>query len=87
MGAVAEGYTPEEIGIVAIQAGTDILLSCHDPEIQKRIFRSVVKTVRDGQISQAEIDASVRRILYCKIKNLINADQRKVLFEQATAKK
>ena len=87
MGAVAEGYTPEEIGIVAIQAGTDILLSCHDPEIQKRIFRSVVKAVRDGRITQAEIDASARRILYCKIKNLINADQRKVLFEQVTSKK
>ena len=43
MGAVSEGYTPEQIGVVAIQAGTDILLSCHNPEIQQRIYRSTLQ--------------------------------------------
>jgi len=81
MGAVSEGYTPEEIGIVAINAGTDILLSCHNPEIQQRIYRSVIQAVKEGKIAQSAIDKSVRRILYCKLKTLTDNNQRKALFE------
>ena len=82
MGAVSEGYSPEEIGIIAIQAGSDILLSCHDPQIQQRTYKSVVQAVKDGKISQSEINASVQRILYCKLKNLMSTQQRKAVYEQ-----
>ena len=82
MGAVSEGYTPEEIGIISIQAGTDILLICHDPEIQQRIYRSTLQAVKDGKLSQADIDASVRRIVYCKLKNLTPVAQRERLYKQ-----
>ena len=82
MGAVSEGYKPEEIGIVAIQAGTDILLSCHDPEVQQRIYRSTLQAVKDGKISLADIDASVRRIMYCKLKNFTDVNQREKLFKK-----
>ena len=86
MGAVSEGYKPEEIGIVAIQAGTDILLSCHDPAVQQRIYRSTLQAVKDGKISQADIDASVRRIVYCKLKNLMGTTQREKLYKQVVGK-
>ncbi|MBQ5345409.1 MAG: hypothetical protein J6F33_09480, partial [Acidaminococcaceae bacterium] len=82
MGAVSVGYSPEEIGIIAIQAGSDILLSCHDPQIQQRTYKSVVRAVKDGKISQSEINASVQRILYCKLKNLMSTQQRKAVYEQ-----
>ena len=82
MGAVSEGYKPEEIGIVAVQAGTDILLSCHDPEVQQRIYRSTLQAVKDGKISPSDIDASVRRIVYCKLKNLADSAQREKLYKQ-----
>ena len=82
MGAVSEGYKPEEIGIVAIQAGTDILLSCHDPEVQQRIYRSTLQAVKDGKISLADIDASVRRIMYCKLKNFTDVNQREKLYKK-----
>ncbi|HAT97757.1 MAG TPA: beta-N-acetylhexosaminidase [Acidaminococcaceae bacterium] len=85
MGAVSEGYSPEEIGIIAIQAGSDILLSCHDPQIQQRTYKSVVQAVKDGKISQSEINASVQRILYCKLKNLMSTQQRKAVYEQIKA--
>ena len=77
MGAVSEGYQPEEIGIIAVQAGTDILLSCHNPEVQQRIYRSTLQAVKDGKIAQTDIDASVRRIVYCKLKKLMDNAQRK----------
>ena len=86
MGAVSEGYRPEEIGINAIQAGTDILLSCHDPEVQQRIYRSTLQALKDGKISQADIDASVRRIVYCKLKNFMDASQREKLYNQVVGK-
>ncbi|MBO5992508.1 MAG: hypothetical protein J6P76_00070, partial [Acidaminococcaceae bacterium] len=86
MGAVSEGYKPEEIGIAAIQAGTDILLSCHDPEVQQRIYRSTLQAVKDGKLSQTEIDASVRRIVYSKLKNLMDAAQREKLYKQVVGK-
>ena len=82
MGAVSEGYTPEKIGIVAIQAGTDILLSCHDPEVQQRIYRSTLQAVKDGKLSRTAIDASVRRIVYCKLKNFTDVNQREKLYKK-----
>ena len=86
MAAVSEGYGPDKIGIVAVQAGTDILLSCHDPEVQQRIYRSTLQTVKDGKLSQADIDASVRRIVYCKLKNLTPVAQREKLYKQVAGK-
>ena len=86
MGAVSEGYKPEEIGIVAIQAGTDILLSCHDPAVQQRIYRSTLQALKDGKLSQADIDASVRRIVYCKLKNFTDAAQREKLYKLVVGK-
>ena len=82
MGAVSEGYTPEKIGIVAIQAGTDILLSCHDPEVQQRIYRSTLQAVKDGKLSLTAIDDSVRRIVYCKLKNFTDVNQREKLYKK-----
>ena len=86
MGAVSEGYKPEEIGIVAIQAGTDILLSCHDPSVQQCIYRSTLQAIKDGKLSQADVDASVRRIVYCKLKNLMDTTQREKLYKQVIGK-
>ena len=82
MGAVSEGYKPEEIGIIAVQAGTDILLSCHNPEVQQRIYRSTLQAVKDGKIAQTDIDASVRRIVYCKLKNFTDVNQREKLYKK-----
>lgn len=86
MGAVSEGYAPEHIGIVAIQAGTDILLSCHNPEIQQRIYRNTLQAVKDGKLARADIDASVRRIVYSKLKNIMDAAQREKIYKQVVGK-
>ena len=86
MAAVSEGYGPDKIGIAAIQAGTDILLSCHNPEVQQRIYRSTLQAVKDGKLSQADIDASVRRIVYCKLKTLTDPAQREKLYKQVIGK-
>ena len=86
MAAVSEGYGPDEIGIAAVQAGTDILLSCHNPEVQQRIYDSTLQAVKDGKLSQADIDASVRRIVYCKLKTLTDTARREKLYKQVFEK-
>ena len=70
----------------AIQAGTDILLSCHDPEVQQRIYRSTLQAVKDGKLSRTDIDASVRRIVYCKLKNFTDTAQREKLYKEVAGK-
>ena len=68
------------------QAGTDILLSCHDPEVQQRIYRSTLQAVKDGKLSRTDIDASVRRIVYCKLKKFTDVNQREKLYKQTVGR-
>ncbi len=53
----------EEVNLMAYLAGADILL-CPD-EVEKSIKR-IIKAVKKGQISQARVDSTCRRILEAK---------------------
>jgi beta-N-acetylhexosaminidase len=65
MGALRRlaGYSPGELAVRAVEAGTDVLLSTPDP-FQAR--DAIVQAVRTGRITGDRIDASVRRILAAK---------------------
>lgn len=63
MAGVKKYCTEEEIAVRAILAGND-LLCCTDFEEQ---IKYVLAAVEDGTISEAQIDASLRRILNYKI--------------------
>jgi beta-N-acetylhexosaminidase len=65
MGALRKmpGYSPGELALRAVEAGTDVLLSTPDV-FQARA--AIVDAVRAGRISSERIDASVRRILGAK---------------------
>ncbi|QOS80451.1 family 20 glycosylhydrolase [Paenibacillus sp. JNUCC31] len=62
MGAIRKHFSPEEVGVLAVQAGNDMILMCHTPEFQNRVIASILGAVRDGRISEARIDESVLRI-------------------------
>ena len=63
MQGIGKGYTTEQSAVLAVQAGSDILLM---PTDTKRAIDAVVAAVERGAISAARIDASVRRILEVK---------------------
>ena len=63
MGAVTHYYTAEAAAVQAILAGVDILLM---PQDLSRAYTAVLNAVRDGIITEARIDESVRRILTAK---------------------
>lgn len=63
MQGIGKGYSNEQSAVLAIQAGSDILLM---PTDTKRAIDAVVAAVERGAITPARIDASVRRILELK---------------------
>ncbi|SEJ16311.1 beta-N-acetylhexosaminidase [Arthrobacter sp. yr096] len=65
MAAMAAEWPQEEIAVKAIQAGSDILLN--SPNVDAS-FAGVRAAVGSGEITEARIDESVRRILEWKVK-------------------
>ncbi len=63
MGAITQAYAPGEVCVRCLQAGVDILLM---PLGYQDAFRAVMAAVEQGEISEARIDESVRRILTLK---------------------
>jgi len=63
MKAISNFYKPEESAELAIKAGNDILLM---PDDVPGVIEKIVKQIKNGSISQAEIDSHCRRILAAK---------------------
>ncbi|MBM3163255.1 MAG: glycoside hydrolase family 3 protein [Chlorobi bacterium] len=63
MKALYNGNNVAEMSVRAIQAGNDLLLFSPDPELA---HAAIAGAVRSGQISEAQINDSVRRILLVK---------------------
>jgi beta-N-acetylhexosaminidase len=68
MGAIAGRYDPGEAAVKAVNAGSDLVLVCHDYEKEKAVLDALLDAARTGKISQAAIDRSVYRILRLKAK-------------------
>jgi beta-N-acetylhexosaminidase len=67
MGALSEnGYPPPIGAALAFAAGADILLFNRDHRMHKEAFANVVQAVKEGKVSQEQLDSSVRRILQAK---------------------
>lgn len=66
MGGVANQYTPEEIAVMAVEAGADILLMPSDPVVA---IEAVYQAAQVGRISKERIAESVSRI--CQVKEKI----------------
>lgn len=50
----------------AVLAGGDILLVCHEYDLQKKVLDTVLQRAKDGTIAQDRLDESVYRILRLK---------------------
>jgi beta-N-acetylhexosaminidase len=65
MDGIARGYGIAESAVRAARAGDDVLLMPGDPQVA---IEAVTRAVQDGRIPEAQIDASVRRILALKVR-------------------
>lgn len=66
MGAIKNNVDLSTLGVRMIQAGGDIALVCHEYASQQIVYNSIFNAVKRGEISEARINESVRRILKLK---------------------
>jgi beta-glucosidase-like glycosyl hydrolase len=63
--AISKGWSPDEAAAMAVKAGVDFVLHSPDDDMA---FKGIKKAVQAGEISAAQLDASVERILRAKAK-------------------
>lgn len=68
MGAITNNYDIGEASVKSINAGSDIILVCHDYEKEKAVLQSLQNAAKTGAIPQERIDESVYRVLKLKEK-------------------
>lgn len=68
MGAITKYYDADEAVIMAINAGNDMILCpAFNPEDLESIMKSVLDAVESGEISEQQINASVKKIVTKKL--------------------
>jgi beta-N-acetylhexosaminidase len=62
MGAIAAICPIGEAGILAAQAGHDLLLVCHDLQAQKEVFYNLLEAYKTRRLPWKELEESIERI-------------------------
>ncbi|GAH77447.1 unnamed protein product, partial [marine sediment metagenome] len=70
MKAIADNFSATEASVMAIEAGSDIVLVSHSLDKQKVAIEAVAKAVKAGRIIEKRINQSVLRILRLKEKRI-----------------
>ncbi len=65
MGAISDNYNGTDAAVMAIKAGNDMLLT---PGNFTSIPKRIASEIENGNISEARIDESVRKIITGKLK-------------------
>jgi beta-N-acetylhexosaminidase len=66
MRAIIDHYGIEEAALLAFQAGADLLLICKDRDRQVAAMEALYQAVHDKKVSEARLDASLRRLARLK---------------------
>lgn len=67
MGAISKNYTIEQSTSAAVKAGCDLILM---PADFRKAYNGLLKSVKNGEISEKQIEDSVRRVLLLKQKRM-----------------
>jgi beta-N-acetylhexosaminidase len=70
MKAISVNFSPGEAAALALRAGVDVLLFCHELTNAVEVFESVCALAENDPPLRAKIEASVRRITVLKRKFL-----------------
>lgn len=78
MGAIRRNYTPVDAAVLAFQSGIDMMMLSeehydHQPDYLERqlaMIAALVEAVRDGRWSEAELDATLLRVVSFKLARL-----------------
>jgi beta-N-acetylhexosaminidase len=70
MKAVTLRFSDEEATTLALDAGVDNLLVCHDGPRQKTVFETALRLIDDGGVSERDLESKLSRLLEAKRKVL-----------------
>ena len=73
MRGVADRWGAPEAAVLAVLAGADILLCCHEWEAQRSIHAALTAAVRTGRLTESRLDQSLTRIAAAKAKWMISS--------------
>ena len=76
MKAMAKHWDKGFIPVRALQAGADLLLYCNEPASPPAAIEGITNAVAQGQLTRAQLESSVKRILDLKKIKLLNPDPR-----------
>ncbi len=68
MGAIKATCPIGEAGVLAAQAGHDLLLVCHDPQAQKEVYHQLLSAYESKQLPLRELEESAARIKRLKLR-------------------
>lgn len=71
MGAIANYYDYVQVGVDAIKAGADIVMVCHEYDHEIAVYNGILQAVQNGNISQEQLDDSVRKVIRAKLLHLV----------------
>ncbi len=74
MGAITKNYKIEDAAIKAVNAGSNIILVCHDYEKQASVIKALKAAVENGDIPAEKVYESVYKILSLKQKYELSDD-------------
>ena len=66
MGAITENYDIGQAAVKSINAGSDIILVCHDYDKEAAVIDALLEAAKSGTITTKRLDESVYRILALK---------------------
>ena len=67
MGAMAKHYPFSRMGVMAVKAGADIVLVCHEYGHEEEVYNGLLHAYRDGELSKQMVDEKVIRIVRTKL--------------------
>ncbi len=62
MKAIAAHYAIEDVAVRALNAGVDVLLVCHTPELARRAIDAIVRAVKLGEVGEETLQRAERRV-------------------------
>ena len=70
MRGVAERWGAPEAAVLAVLAGADLLLCCHERDTQQAVHAALLAAVGSGRLAEARLDESLARIAAAKARRL-----------------
>lgn len=78
MKAMAKHYDKEEIPILSMLAGADLILYCNEPESPPLAIESLLSAVAQGRIKESDLKQTHQRIIEVKKLKLLSPDPRPI---------